>query len=83
MDVNFVKKANRNNNMFLISKENKNKSGPIIAFDVYRNGTWLKACDLHLPTEILKTFAPQFQKHEIDVIHLDGDFTSRQSRRQN
>ena len=76
MDQSFVKVAKRNNNLELISKENKSKMGPVYAFDIYRNGTWLKACDFHLPTEIIKTFRPQFLKEEIDVIFYDGDCTN-------
>ena len=33
----------------------------------------MKACDLHLPTEIVKTFREPFRMHEIEVIHFDGD----------
>ena len=59
----------RDKHLFLVSKENKEKLGPIVAFEVYRNNAWLKACDLHLPTEIVTTFLPQFQKIAIDVSH--------------
>ena len=47
MDPTYVKVPNSNNNLYLISKENRGKVGPIVAFDIYRDGTWLKACDLH------------------------------------
>ena len=60
MDQSFIKIPKRNNNLQLVSKENKKKLGPVYAFDVYRNGTWLKVCDLHLPSEIIKTFQPLF-----------------------
>ena len=50
MDRSYEKLPNKNNNLHLISKENKMKTGPIYAFDIYRNGTWLKACDFHLST---------------------------------
>ena len=73
MDHSFVKVPQANNNLHLISKVNKAKVGPVFAFDVYRNGIWLIACDIHLPTEIIKTFLPQFQKHQIEIIHLDGN----------
>ena len=76
MDRSYVKVAKRNNNLHLVSKENKTKVGRIFAFDIYRNGTWLKACDLHLATEIVKTFVPLFQKKEIEVIHYDGDYNN-------
>jgi hypothetical protein len=70
----------RDKHLFLVSKENKEKLGPIVAFEVYRNNAWLKACDLHLPTEIVKRFLPQFHKLEIVVSHLDGDFSNCQLR---
>ena len=76
MDPTYVKVPNSNNNLYLISKENRGKVGPIVAFDIYRDGTWLKACDLHLPTEIIKTFREQFRKDEIEVLYIDGDNTN-------
>ena len=76
MDLGFIKQPHKNNNLHLISKENKGKYGPVVAFDVYRNGTWLKACDLHLPTEIIKTFREPFRLDEIEVIHYDGDYNN-------
>ena len=60
-------------NIDKISKENKGKKGPVVSFEIYRNHAWLKAGDFHLPTEMIKTFRPQFQLHEIEVIHFDGD----------
>ena len=76
MDPNYVKVPNSNNNLYLISKENRGKVGPIVTFDIYGDGTWLKACDLHLPTEIIKTFREQFRKDEIEVLYIDGDNTN-------
>ena len=73
MDPSYEKVPNKNNNLHLISKENKLKVGPVFAFDIYRNGTWLKACDFHLATEVIKTFVPRFQKDEIEVIYYDGN----------
>ena len=76
MDQNYIKVPNRNNNLFLISKDNRDKFGPIVALDIYRDGTWLKAYDFHLPTEIIKTFREQFRWDEIEVLYIDGDNTN-------
>ena len=42
IDLNHVKMGKRNNNMLIVSKENKMKHGPIVAFDIYRDNAWVK-----------------------------------------